>query len=228
MFTIVILALAVTTQGSPERHVRVSEPKILPIIDSTLGGYLANGILPHPYRYLHVAGGRSRSRHGPTSSLAHSATAEEGNGPALVRVRSENPSIAALIHDATGWSTTFRGLIETIAATDGLVYVEDGKCGHNVRACLVLSVQVAGPFRLLRVLVNSRGKADCDLVASIGHELQHAIEVLRDPHVTDMHSAYSFFEHEGPTGSGRFETEAAIHVGHHVGDEACAQAKRRE
>jgi hypothetical protein len=155
------------------------------------------------------------------------AAAQAGNDPSLVRVRAENPSIAALIRDATGWSTTFRGLIETIAATDGLVYVDDGTCGNSVRACLVLSMKVAGPFRLLRVLVNRRGKADCDLMASIGHELQHAIEVLRDPHINDMQSAYSFFEHEGPTGSGRFETAAAIDVGHHVRVEACAHAKGR-
>jgi hypothetical protein len=152
--------------------------------------------------------------------------AQEGNGPAVVRVRSENPSIAALIRDATAWSRTFRGLIETIAATDGLVYVEDGTCGHNVRACLVLSVQVAGPFRLLRVLVNGRGKADCDLMASIGHELQHAIEVLRDPHVTDTQSLYFLFKRafdsERP-----FETAAAIDAGHHVAVEACAHVKSR-
>jgi hypothetical protein len=135
--------------------------------------------------------------------------------------------MATLIRAATASSTTFRGLIETIAATDGLVYVAEGTCRSSVRACLVLSVKVAGPFRLLRVLVNSRGKTDCDLMASIGHELQHAIEVLRNSHVTDMRSAYSFFEHEGATGSGRFETAAAIEVGHHVGVEACAQARGR-
>jgi hypothetical protein len=155
------------------------------------------------------------------------AASEKENRPALVRVRSENPSIANLIRDATGSSTTFRGLIETIGATDGLVYVDEGACGNSVRACLVLSVKVAGPFRLLRVLVNSRGKTDCALMASIGHELQHAIEVLRDPHVTDMHSAYAFFDREGPTGRGRFETLAAFHVGHHVGLEACAHEKSR-
>lgn len=155
------------------------------------------------------------------------AAAAEGDDPTLVRVRSENPAIAALIHEATGRSTTFRRLMETIAATESLVYVEEGKCGHGVRACLVLSVRASGAFRLLRILVNSRGVADCDLMASLGHELQHAIEVLRDPHVTDLHSAYSFFDHEGPTGSGRFETLAAIHVGLDVGREACAQAKSR-
>jgi hypothetical protein len=155
------------------------------------------------------------------------AAAADGHDRIPGRVLSENPAIAALIRGATERSTTFRRLMETIAATDGLVYVEEGKCGNSVRACLLLSVQPSGPFRLLRVFVNSRGAADCDLMGSIGHELQHAIEVLHDPHITDLASAYSFFDREGPTGSGRFETPAAIHVGNRVGLEACAQKKRR-
>ena len=64
-------------------------------------------------------------------------------------------------------------------------------------------------------------------VLAIGHELQHAIEVLRDPHVTDIQSAYLFFLHKGPTASGRFETEAAIAVGQHIGLKTCAHAKSR-
>ncbi len=59
-------------------------------------------------------------------------------------------------------------------------------------------------------------------MAAIGHELQHAIEVLSDPHVIDMASAYSLFERIGPTNSGRFETPAALHVGDRVGDECLA------
>ena len=53
-------------------------------------------------------------------------------------------------------SATFRGLVDTIDATDGLVFVEDGACAHTgVRACLLLSVTVAGPNRLLRIFVDS-------------------------------------------------------------------------
>jgi len=49
-----------------------------------------------------------------------------------------------------------------------------------------------------------------ELLAAIGHELQHAVEALSDPHVTDYHAMYSFFEHIGPTGSERFETLAGV------------------
>jgi hypothetical protein len=134
------------------------------------------------------------------------------------RVRAPSREIVAVIQDASARSKTFRGLLATIEDTDGLVYVESGKCGHSVRACLLLSVKVAGPNRVLRIHVDARLK-DCELIEGIGHELQHVVEILSNPHVTDMHSAYSFFEQIGRTGSERFETPEALHVGERVGDE---------
>ena len=134
------------------------------------------------------------------------------------RVRALSSEIAGVIEDASARSKTFRGLLAKIDATDGLVYVESGKCGHSVRACLSLSVKVAGPNRVLHIEVDARLK-DCELIEAIGHELQHAIEILSNPHVTDMHSAYSMFEQIGRTDSGRFETREALHVGEQVGDE---------
>ena len=128
------------------------------------------------------------------------------------RVRSENPAIAAAIESAAARSETLRRLIEAIDATDGLVYVEEGKCGHSVRACLLLSIKVAGPYRLLRIVVDLR-KVGRDLGSSVGHELQHAVEVLSNPHITTNYQMYHFFNRVGPTGQGRFETLAAIETG---------------
>ena len=53
---------------------------------------------------------------------------------------------------------------------------------------------------------------ECDLMASIGHELWHAIELLSEPNVRDYHAAFSFFEREGSRDAEttRFETLAAI------------------
>ena len=146
--------------------------------------------------------------------------------PPLVRVRSNDPAIAAIMHEAAARSIVFRRLIQTIDATDGLVYVDEGKCGHGVSACLTLSVQVAGPHRLLRILLDPRrDKNNCDLMASIGHELWHAIELLGEPSVRNYHTAYSFFEREGPTDrtTGRFETPAAIRMGLAVLGEVCVR-----
>jgi hypothetical protein len=71
-------------------------------------------------------------------------------------------------------STTFQRLVHVIEATDGIVYVERGQCVHGVRACLTFSTTQADKFRVLRILVDPR-QPDWDVMALIGHELQHAI-----------------------------------------------------
>jgi hypothetical protein len=131
----------------------------------------------------------------------------------LPRVRDTgDPMIAALIQEGTEHSPTFRRLVNTIDATNGLVYVEQGTCHHHVRACLVLTVQVAGPYRLLRILVDIH-TTHGELLASIGHELQHAVEALSDPHVTDTTSIFNLFDRIGQRGQDRFETIAATEAG---------------
>jgi len=152
------------------------------------------------------------------------AAEQDATETRIPKVRSNSPEVAALIGRASDASATFRRLTATIDGTDGLVYVDDGKCGHGVAACLLLAVQVSGPFRVLRIKVDAR-RLDCVLMAQIGHELQHAIEILSDPHVTDGVSAFSFFERIAPGGPisdrGRFETAAAERTGLDVRREAC-------
>jgi hypothetical protein len=159
-------------------------------------------------------------------AIVTEAAASDGESR-LPRVRSENPVIVAAIRDATERSTTFRRLVETIDSSDGLVYVEEGKCRHSVRACLILSVKVAGPYRLLRILVDTRKADGSELLAAIGHELWHAIEALSNPKVIDNRSIYQFFHQIGPTDSGRFETEGAIRTGLSVLNEVKARGRDR-
>ena len=109
-----------------------------------------------------------------------------------------------------------------IDATDGLVYVMAGRCGQGVRACLHMSLELSGENRLLRILVNPRRAPGCELIASIGHELQHALEALSNPNVRTSFGLSSFFHQIGPEGSPRmFETPEAIEVGLAVAKEAC-------
>jgi hypothetical protein len=139
----------------------------------------------------------------------------------LPRVRSENPLLSATITRGPEQSPTFRRLIEAIDATDGLVYVLEGKCGQGVRACLHMSLELSGPNRLLRILVNPRRAPGCELMASIGHELQHALEALSNPNVRTSFGLSSFFHQIGPEGPRRFETPEAIQAGLDVAKEAC-------
>src|SRR5712671_122559 len=104
----------------------------------------------------------------------------------MSRVRSSDGPLVGLIDQATRRSETFRRLIATIEASNGIVYVEPGPCGHGVRACLKMWMQVSGPNRFVRIMIKrSNGDNDVEVMGLLGHELQHAIEVLSAPTVTD-------------------------------------------
>ena len=141
--------------------------------------------------------------------------------PRVPRVRAEHPDLAAAIARGIEQSKTFRGLVDAIEATDGLVYVLEGTCGQGLRACLHMSVELAGPYRLLRVLVNRRRAPGCELVGSIGHELQHALEALSNPNIRNGFALSSYFHQIGPEGPRRFETPEAEAAGVAVATEAC-------
>jgi len=133
------------------------------------------------------------------------------------RLRSDNPAIARLIETADQRSVTFHGLLEDIARTDGIVYVATGLCGHGVRSCMPHSIARSGPFRLLRILIDPKyiNIDDAHLTGIIGHELQHALEILSDPKITSAAAMFNFYKRAAPV-SGAFETARAILVGDRV------------
>lgn len=138
-------------------------------------------------------------------------------------VRSESPLVRSAIAQATERSATFRTLLESIASTDGVIYIIEGQCPRRVPACLLMSIGGAGPNRFLRIVVNPRWSSGCRLVESIAHELQHALEALTHKSVRTSESLYLLFERIGPTASGTFETQAALNMGRAVEREACGK-----
>jgi hypothetical protein len=131
-------------------------------------------------------------------------------------VRSTNSGLLALIEQARQRSATFRGLLDTINASDSIVFVEAGDCGHGVRACFV-SVIASGAYRYMRVVVDTH-KADWDLMGSVGHELRHTIEVIAEPGIRNNASKFFFYEQIATkaNGSGARETRAAVDAGEDV------------
>src|SRR5579862_2723772 len=144
---------------------------------------------------------------------------------ATPRVRSSHAYIRAMIIEAGLRSITFRKLVGAIEATNGIVYVEHGVCGHSARACLNLNVTPAADYRILRVLVDSR-QPDWDVMSSIGHELQHALEVLSNESLTSAQTVYLYYSRVNPTGGDSFETSAAIKAGNSVRNEVASFARK--
>jgi len=128
------------------------------------------------------------------------------------RVRGVGPRVSAVVKEAAAQSKTFRGLVDRIGSTDGIVYVSEGRCGHGVWACLSNTMTMAGPNRVLRILVDPR-KSDRELMASVGHELQHAVEVLTNPTVRSTEAIVVLFQQMCGGCGLRFETDAAIGAG---------------
>lgn len=135
-------------------------------------------------------------------------------------VRSSDRALADLIGKATRGSQTFRNLLARIETTNGIVYVEPGKCRTGVRACLQMWMHVSGPNRFVRIVIDrSIRPSEIETMRSIGHELQHAIEVLREPTIIDGATMFNFLKRTAPTDNPRFETTAAVNAGNAVFDE---------
>jgi hypothetical protein len=144
-----------------------------------------------------------------------------------LHVRSFSPSMTSVIQQAGERSATFRRLVETINASDSYVWVDEGECPYDDRACLV-NVTAAGPYRYIFVHIATH-KADWDLMGSIGHELRHTIEVIDHPSVTSvrtMRSLYAWIGKKNSRYQNSYETDAAAVAGNAVRDEVRAFIRR--
>jgi hypothetical protein len=143
----------------------------------------------------------------------------------LSRVRSPHPEILDLITVGAIRSATFRTLVAAIDATNGIVYIEQGPCGHGVRACLI-AVSSAADQRVLRIRVRST-RLDDRLIATIGHELRHALEILADPTLISTQAMLHFYLRQGSRSrGGAIETDAAVRTGQGVIAELASNRKQ--
>jgi hypothetical protein len=84
------------------------------------------------------------------SAAANGEAVTNATRTSTSHVRSANPAILSLIAAATERSATFRRLVQDIDASDSYVYVDEGSCGHNVRACFA-RVTASGSRRFMWV-----------------------------------------------------------------------------
>src|SRR5687767_6275569 len=93
------------------------------------------------------------------------------------------------------------------------------RCGHGRRACLPFSMAVAGPHRILRIVLSVWNPAGREAIRSIAHELRHALEVLEEPGITRGDFMYFFYKSRGSWRGEAFETVAAVDAGNAVRQE---------
>lgn len=135
------------------------------------------------------------------------------------RVRASHPHIVRLLATGEQGSATFRDLLERLQASDVIVHVEAAAPGHGIDGSLQF-VTASGSTRYLRVSIRLDLRTS-ELVALLGHELRHAVEVAERVDVRDELAFRRLYEEAGrPTRRGRrrvtYDTRAAIVAGQRV------------
>lgn len=156
--------------------------------------------------------------------LCHDAqAADEAPNLRFTRVKGVGNEMRQLIREADARSPTVRALVDEIGRSNAIVLVEFGFChGGRVRSCVM---HVAGDQRQrhIRVMVSTRTTND-RLLATIAHELQHAVEIVREPDVTDAKRALALYRRIGTRDcqngtTDACETDAALAIERTVLDE---------
>lgn len=137
---------------------------------------------------------------GPSSSPSLTGVAA-----APSRVRTADETAAALLRGGVARSATFRAIVEALEQSDLIVYVET----RAIRLPGQLQLLAATPgCRHVRVSVRTPG-LDTELVAWLGHELWHAVELAGAPDVRDQAGVLRLYRRIGITGASGETAETA-------------------
>ena len=132
------------------------------------------------------------------------------------RLRPQDSRLASLMRDGMARSTTFRSLVNRLEAGNVIVYLSVSQSMKARLAGKLTWITKAGDFRYLKATLNMEQGAD-QMIATLAHELQHALEVSEDEEVTDQRSLLSLYQRIGrPSHSGlaeAWETKAAQDMG---------------
>lgn len=137
-------------------------------------------------------------------------------------VRSTDSELRGLIVEAYAHSATVRRLVEEIRVSQWLVFVQAGRCPSKPSiACLLHHVGTFEGSQYLRVVVDHRRRRSDSVIGSLAHELQHVVEVIREPGVTDGHAIRALFRRIGKVSVQSltvtaYETETAQRIGGQV------------
>jgi hypothetical protein len=128
-------------------------------------------------------------------------------------VRTTEARILTIIELGVARSATFRRLVQTLDASDVIVYIEPKFNRSALAGYLSHRVIVAGPIRYVQIAVGMHGSEN-RLVALVAHELQHAVELAAATGVRDSESMARLFERASISFGcgGCYETSAAIDV----------------
>ena len=143
------------------------------------------------------------------------------------RIRPQDSRLADLIQDGIAHSPTFRAIVNRIEAGNVIIYVSLSPTMKSSLAGKLTWMTRAGAYRYLRATISTEQNR-LQMIATLAHELQHALEVSGDDTVMDQRSLLGLYQRIGlPSASGLnagWETVAAQETGFQVRRELIASA----
>ena len=128
----------------------------------------------------------------PVHTFALSPATRAG-GP---RVRPDDGRSAALVLEGMERSATMRALIDALEARDVIVYIQMQPMLKGRLAGSVTWVTAAGRYRYIRVSWSPELSTSV-AIATLGHELQHALEIANEPSIVSAESLEAFYQSIG-------------------------------
>ncbi len=150
--------------------------------------------------------------------------------PPATHVRADLPYVRALIDEGVHRSPTIRALVDRLNRSDVVVYVRLLDLPRPQLDGRLSLLTVGGGRRYLVVDLSCTRPRDVQL-ATLGHELHHAVEIADAPGVTDSRTLAGFFARIGTNVSGwpqqAFETAGALSAGRQVHHDLVAPGPKR-
>jgi hypothetical protein len=136
-----------------------------------------------------------------------------------VRLRPQDARLEQVLKEGAARSATFKALVDRIEASNVIVYVALNPMMKSSLAGMLTWMTRAGDFRYVRASISTELPFD-QMIATVAHELQHAVEVIEDENVIDEKSLIALYQRIGLRHSAqapaRWETTAAQQTGFQV------------
>ena len=155
-------------------------------------------------------------------SISSALAAERVGGP---RLRPQDARSTLVLKEGAARSATFRALVDRIEASNVIVYVAVNPIMKSTLSGALTWMTRAGDFRYVRATIRTELTFD-QMIASVAHELQHAVEVIEDESVIDERSLVAMYKKIGQpsraAGPSGWETLQAQRTGTQVRRELVA------
>ena len=136
--------------------------------------------------------------------------------PAEPHLRPQDDRLRQLLRQGTARSTTLKALVDRIEASQVIVYVAINPVMKSNLSGMLTWMTRAGDYRYLRASISPKLSPD-QMIATIAHELQHAVEVIEDAAVNDEMSLIALYKRIGQQRGGsspmQWDTSAAQRTG---------------